>query len=93
MKHHIIVKWKDTIDKQELSQKVRKLYEGAVQIPGIHNVTIKDNVISRPNRYDLMIALDMDENALVIWDDSELHKKWKAEYGSLIESKCIFDCE
>lgn len=93
MKHHIIVKWKDTIDKQELSQKVRKLYEEAVQIPGIHNVTIKDNIISRPNRYDLMIALDMDENALVTWDDSELHKKWKAEYGSLIESKCIFDCE
>lgn len=93
MLHHIIVKWKDTADKRELSQKVRKLYEGAAEIPGVHGVIIKDNVTPRPNRYDLMIALDMDEVALVTWDNSELHLKWKSEYGSLIESKCIFDCE
>lgn len=93
MLHHIIVKWKENVDKQETSQKVRALYESAVEIPGIHNVIIKDNVIARPNRYDLMIALDMDEDALVTWDNSELHLKWKSEYGSLIESKCIFDCE
>lgn len=93
MLHHIIVKWKDTVDKQETSQNVRALYESAVEIPGIRDVIIKDNVIARPNRYDLMIALDMDEDALVTWDNSELHLKWKSEYGSLIESKCIFDCE
>ncbi len=93
MIHHIIVKWKDNVDKQETSQKVRSLYESAVEIPGIHDVIIKDNVIARPNRYDLMIALDMDKDALVTWDNSELHLKWKSEYGSLIESKCIFDCE
>lgn len=93
MLHHIIVKWKDTVDKQETSQNVRALYESAVEIPGIRDVIIKDNVIVRPNRYDLMIALDMDEDALVTWDNSELHLKWKSEYGSLIESKCIFDCE
>ncbi len=93
MLHHIIVKWKDNVDKQETSQKVRALYESAVEIQGIHDVIIKDNVIARPNRYDLMIALDMDEDALVTWDNSELHLKWKSEYGSLIESKCIFDCE
>lgn len=93
MLHHIIVKWKDTVDKQETSQNVRALYESAVEIPGIRDVIIKDNVIARPNRYDLMIALDMDDDALVTWDNSELHLKWKSEYGSLIESKCIFDCE
>lgn len=93
MLHHIIVKWKDNVDKQETSQNVRALYESAVEIPGIHDVIIKNNVIARPNRYDLMIALDMDEDALVTWDNSELHLKWKSEYGSLIESKCIFDCE
>lgn len=93
MLHHIIVKWKDTVDKQETSQNVRALYESAVEILGIRDVIIKDNVIARPNRYDLMIALDMDEDALVTWDNSELHLKWKSEYGSLIESKCIFDCE
>ena len=93
MLHYIIVKWKDTVDKQEVSQKVHKLYAGAVEIPGVYNVIVKENVTPRPNRYDLMIVLDMDENALVTWDNSELHKKWKAEYGSRIESKCIFDCD
>ena len=93
MQHHIIVKWKNTVDKQEISKKVRRLYESAVEIPGVHGMIIKDNLIARPNRYDLMIALDMDEDALVIWDNSELHLKWKSEYGSLIENKCIFDCE
>ena len=93
MLHYIIVKWKDTVDKQEVSQKVRKLYAGAVEIPGVYNVIVKENVTPRPNRYDLMIVLDMDENALVTWENSELKKKWKAEYGSRIESKCIFDCD
>lgn len=93
MLHHIIVKWKEEVDNQKLSGEVRKLYENAVEIPGVHQVTIKDNVIARPNRYDLMIALDMEQDALVTWDNSELHKKWKSEYGSLIDKKCIFDCD
>lgn len=59
MLHYIIVKWKDTVDKQEVSQKVRKLYAGAVEIPGVYNVIVKEKVTPRPNRYDLMIVLDM----------------------------------
>lgn len=93
MQHYIIVKWKDNIDKVELAKKVRGLFVDAVQIDGIHRVTITDNVTPRSNRYDIMITLDMDTDALTVWDESELHKKWKAEYGTLIEKKCIFDGE
>ena len=54
---------------------------------------VRENVTPRENRYDLMIVLDMDDDALPIWDKSSLHQKWKAEFGSRIEKKCIFDCE
>ena len=74
MLHHIIVKWKETVQKEEIAKKVRELYEDATNIAGVHEVILKDNVTPRDNRYDLMIALDMDEDALVTWDNSELHK-------------------
>ena len=93
MLHHIIVKWKETVKKEEIAKKVRELYADATDIVGVHEVRLKDNVTLRDNRYDLMIVLDMDDDALVTWDNSELHEKWKVEYGDFIEKKCIFDCE
>ena len=63
----------------------------ADQIEGIEHVTIKENITPRDNRYDLMIILDMSDDALQTWDDSSLHKQWKAEYSDLIEQKAIFD--
>lgn len=93
MLHHIIVKWNSTEDKKILASEVRELYRNAAEIQGIHGVEIKENIIPRDNRYDLMIVLNMDEEALTIWDNSELHKKWKADYSRLIEKKCIFDSE
>lgn len=50
-------------------------------------------MIDRPNRYDLLIALEMDVADLPTWDASDLHKQWKADFGSLIEKKAIFDCD
>ena len=43
--------------------------------------------------YDLMIVLEMDEEALPGWDASEIHHRWKDEYGHLVAKKAIFDCE
>lgn len=93
MLHYIIVKWNDTVEKKDLAKKVRILYADATKISGVHKVVIKENITPRNNRYDLMIALEMDNDALLAWDNSELHKKWKSEFGSVIEKKCIFDCE
>lgn len=93
MLHHIIVKWNNTADKKALASEVKDLFRNATEIQGIIEVQIKENIIPRDNRYDLMIVLNIDEDSLTIWDNSELHKKWKAEYGSIIEKKCIFDSE
>lgn len=91
MLHYIIVKWNKDVDKQAFAQQVRSLYAAAVEIDGIHSVDIKENVTPRDNRYDIMIVLNMDSAALTAWDNSDLHQKWKSDFGSFIEKKCIFD--
>lgn len=93
MIHYIIVKWNSDADKKALAEKARALYADAVKIEGVRGVDIKENVTPRDNRYDLMIALTMDNDALHVWDKSELHLKWKSDFGGHIEKKCIFDCE
>ena len=93
MIHHIIVKWKENEDKNKLNEAAKKLFVNAGNIPYIEKIEIKENVIPRDNRYDLMIAVFMDKSALPIWDESELHLKWKEDFGNFIEKKCIFDCE
>ncbi|MCI5945300.1 MAG: hypothetical protein MRZ39_00135 [Oscillospiraceae bacterium] len=93
MIHYIIVKWNSDADKKALSENARALYVDAAKISGVRKVGIKENITPRDNRYDLMIALYMDNDALTVWDNSELHLKWKSDFGGFIEKKCIFDCE
>lgn len=93
MLHYIIVKWNNDVDKKSTLEKVRELYANAADIEGVNGVTIKENFTPRDNRYDLMIVLDMEAEALSIWDNSRLHKTWKADFGAMIEKKCIFDSE
>ena len=69
------------------------MYTAADDIPGVHSVTVHPCCIDRPNRYNLMIVLDMDREALPNWDASDIHHRWKDEYGGLLEQKAIFDYE
>ena len=94
MKHCILAKWNETVtDKAALLAQVRALYAAADAIPGVRGVTVHPCCIDRPNRYDLMIVLDMDKEALPNWDASDIHHRWKDEYGELLEKKAIFDYE
>ena len=94
MKHCILAKWNETVtDKAALLAQVRALYTAADDIPGVHSVTVHPCCIDRPNRYNLMIVLDMDREALPNWDASDIHHRWKDEYGGLLEKKAIFDYE
>lgn len=93
MTHCIIVKWLPDADKADFAAEVRELFGNATKVAGVLGVEIKENVIPRDNRYDLAIMLHMDKNALSTWDDSALHKTWKAEFGKYIDKKCIFDYE
>lgn len=92
MLHHILVKWNTDVDKQAAAKQVRQLYAGATAISGVDGVVIRQNITPRENRYDLMIVLEMADEALSIWDESDLHQQWKSEYGAWIAKKCIFDC-
>ena len=93
MKHYIIVKWKDGTDKDALTDPVSELFEKTLAVPGIHAVKVKPCCIGRPNRYDTMIEITMDKDALARYDDCEPHRKWKEDYGSMLSAKVIFDCE
>ena len=77
--------------KAELIPEIAELFGHTKEIPGIHDVTLYPNVVERENRYDLMIEIDMEREALEAYDNSVWHRQWKEQYGSLLASKAIFD--
>ena len=94
MKHDILVKYKSEITKEqkaELIPEIKALFEHTTEIPGIHGVTLYPNVVERENRYDLLIEIDMEREALEAYDCSSWHQQWKDQYGVLLEKKAIFD--
>ena len=94
MKHCILVKWNEQVsDRQAIAAEVEGLYSGAAEITGVRGVRLLRNCVDRSNRYDLLIELDMEKEALSDWDASALHHRWKEQYGSLIAAKAIFDFE
>ena len=94
MKHCILVKWKESVEnKAALVDEARNLFLKLLTIEGIHEVKVYDNVVNRPNRFDLMICIKMDKDVLPIYDESEPHHEWKEKYGKFVENKVIFDYE
>ena len=94
MKHYIIVKYKqDVKNKAELLESIRALYADAARIPGVMGAQVFPNCTDRENRYDLMIVVDMEKNALNNWDESATHHIWKDQFGQYIDKKTIFDRE
>ena len=93
MKHYIIVKFTEGTDVKALVDPVRGIFEKTLEIPGIHSLDIRLSNSDIPNRYDLMIILDMEKEALPAYDASEPHHQWKSEYGDRIAAKAIFDCD
>ena len=76
-----------------LSSVYEEMFRGALEVPGVREVRVTPNVIDRPNRYDLLIVLTMDREALPAYDACDAHCLWKQRYGGLIEKKAIFDCD
>ena len=93
MKHYIIVKFTEGTDVKALVGPVRKIFEETLSIPGIRELDIRTSNSDRPNRYDMMIVMDMEKDALRAYDVCEPHLRWKAEYGDRIAKKAIFDCD
>ncbi len=96
MKHCIIVKYTEAVTKEQkeaLVPEIQALFDHTTAIPGVHQVTLHKNCIDRSNRYDLMICIEMEPEALPEYDSCEWHHQWKDGYGHLLEKKCIFDYE
>ncbi len=94
MKHYIIGKFKpQATDRAIQCSRIAELFSAAVKIPGIHGAEVYKNCIDRDNRFDVMIVLDMERDALSAWDGSALHRQWKDTFGTILEKKAIFDRE
>lgn len=94
MKHNIIVKFKkDAPALNEMLDDIKAIFSQTLSIEGIHNVKYLMNCVDRPNRYDLVIQIDMDRDALADYDACSPHRQWKEKYGPYIDSKAIFDYE
>ena len=94
MKHCILVKYNADIDaakKEKLLSEIKEVFSGLSAIEGIHGVEVIPNVVDRPNRYDLLIRIDMEKETLPVYDDSEPPHIWKRDYACYLEKKAIFD--
>lgn len=96
MKHCILAKFIDGVnaeDKIKLKEEIEEVFAPVMDIEGVYKVEVIENVIDRPNRYDILIRIEMDKEALVIYDGCDAHHTWKDNYGKLLAKKAIFDYE
>ena len=94
MKHCILAKWNENVtDKAALLPPITALFGTVNTIPGVHGAEVIPNCVDRDNRYDVLIRLDMDREALPLYDVSAMHHRWKDEFTPLLEKKAIFDHE
>lgn len=94
MKHLIIAKYHDAVsDKEEMFRRISELFSTWTEYPFIRDCRIIRNCIDRPNRYDIIIAVDLAPEDLPLWDGCELHRQWKSAFGEALQAKAIFDAE
>ncbi len=95
MKHCILAKYTSEAyaRREVLLPRIREIFSVASDISGVHGAEVFPNCVDRENRYDVLIRLDMDAEALPRYDISAMHHLWKNEFGPLLEKKAIFDYE
>ncbi|NLB91288.1 MAG: hypothetical protein GX786_08750 [Clostridiales bacterium] len=93
MNHYIIVKYLPHITrKEEMYHEIVSLFKEALQLEGIKKVEVYQASVVSDIRYDLMIHMVMEKEALPIFDHSWIHHEWKKNYAQYISHKVIFDC-
>lgn len=94
MKHCILVKFGPRAgDWKSLLPRIRELFSVAGDIPGVKGAEVFSRCVERENRWHVLIRLDMVPEALAAYDVSDMHHRWKEEFGPLLEQKAIFDYE
>lgn len=91
MKHCILAKFTPAAKAQRaaLLPRIREIFSAAADIPGVHGAEVIPNCVDRDNRYDVLIRLDMDREALSLYDVSAMHHRWKDEFTPLLEKKAM----
>lgn len=93
MRHFIIVKFKESVDLEQIVSPIKSLFNEALDIEGVDMVNIHVSNVNLFNRHDLMIEMKLTMEALKLFDNSSIHKRWKSIYGEYIINKTIFDCD
>lgn len=94
IKHHILVKWNSSVvDKKMLLPEIQSIFDKLYIYDEVKSISYYENIVERPNRYDLMICIEMEEEFLPTYDKSAPHQEWKEKYGKFVENKAIFDSE
>lgn len=94
MLHYILVRYNDrAADREDLRQEIAALFDRALELPGVEEVRLHSAVIESPARYDLMIVMRMQKDALAAFDASSIHREWKERFARYVDAKAIFDCE
>ena len=60
MKHYIISKFRPGTPWREYLPEIEAIFARTLTIDGVHGVDIFPSCSERPNRFDLMICMDMD---------------------------------
>lgn len=94
MLHRIIVKYTPLVtDRDAFAEEVLGVFKPLEQMEGIRKVGVVKGLPLAENRWDLMIEIDMEKDALPAYNGSAPHKLWKEKYASFVEKKAIFDCD
>ncbi|MCI2047331.1 MAG: Dabb family protein [Faecalibacterium sp.] len=95
MRHCILVKFNEAVtDKTALCAEIERFWaKSTAEMAEVESVVCRRNVVARPNRYDLLIRLEIAPEKLAAYDASAQHAAWKAQYGKLLAQKAIFDYE
>lgn len=92
MKHCILVKFKKEYNWKDELKNIQRIFN-SIDIDGVNFVEYLENCIDRENRYDLLIRVDMEKEALPLYDACPNHHEWKDTYSEFIDKKAIFDYE
>ena len=58
-----------------------------MHIKEVIEVDIYESNMDLPNRYDLMIKMNLSKKALEEFDNGKIHKEWKEKFGQYIINK------
>ena len=91
MKHYIISKFRPGTPWREYLPEIEAIFARTLTIEGVHGVDIFPSCSERPNRFDLMICMDMDAAALPLYDASEPLLNLKLSYRTSLEAQTTLE--